>query len=133
MMSASGRGNPGDAPKRRLPELSSEGRGLARRVVQDRSTKALSRASSNGPPFLWPARRISTRKDRAGAAWGPLGEALRGEGSRVGGLSGCLRERNPARLYILGRGWRSVCELLDSARSPTGRRERASKETEAVT
>src|SRR5438132_8928562 len=39
MMRASGQGDPGDAYKRRMPELPSESRRLARRVVQDRGTE----------------------------------------------------------------------------------------------
>src|SRR5207247_4705121 len=76
--------------------------------------------------------RISTRKDRAGTARSPAGEAGRGKGGGVGRVSGGLRGSNAAKLYRRDRSWSSVRELLDSARNPPGRRNRASKETRAV-
>src|SRR5436190_3815943 len=98
MMSANGQGG-GDAPKRRMPELPSESRGLACRMVQERRTNTFSRAGGNGLPFVWAARGSSTRKDWSGAAWSPLGEAVRGQGGGVGRVPGHRRGRYVARLY----------------------------------
>jgi hypothetical protein len=123
---------PDDAPKRRMPKLSSESRRLARRVVQERRAIALSRAGGTGLPVMSAACRISTRKDRAGTAGSALGEAACGPGSGVGRNSGCLCRRNAARLYICRRSWGPVRELLDSARGPASRCQRTRKTTGAV-
>src|SRR5690242_13169096 len=115
-----------------MPELPSESRRLARRVVQDRRTNAFSRAGGNGLPFVWAAGRISTRKDRAGAAWSPLGEAVCGQGGRVDLVRSKVRGWNVTGVYFHTRTGEPVCELLDSSRSPTSGCKRESQETGAV-
>src|SRR5262245_10795841 len=100
-----------------MPKLPSDSPRLARRMVQDRRAVALQRVGGNGLPVMRAPSRISTREDWAGTAWSLLGETVRGQGSGMGRLSGRLRGRNVARLYIRRRSRSSVRELLDGAGS----------------
>jgi hypothetical protein len=111
-----------DAPHRTMPELSSAGRRLARRVVQDRGAIALSGASGTGLPFVSATCRISRRKDRAGTARCAHDNAGCGPGRSVGRVPGDLGGRDAARLYVCGRGRDSVRGLLGPARGPASRR-----------
>ncbi len=79
------------------------------------------------------ARWISTRTDRAGAAWSPLGEAVRGQSGGVGSVRSNVRRRNITRISINIWTGQPVCELLDTPRGPASGRERESKATGAVT
>src|SRR5271157_4137446 len=80
-----------------MPELSSIGSRLARRVVQDQGAIALSGASGTGLPLVSATCRVSRRKDRAGAARSAPQNAARGPGSSVGRIPGDLGGRNAAR------------------------------------
>ena len=111
-----------DAPQRTMPELSSSGRRLARRMVHDRGAIALSGASGTGLPIVSATCRVSARKDRPGTVGGALGNATLRAGRSLGRIPGDLGGRNAARLYVCGRGRSPVCSLLDPARSKASRR-----------
>lgn len=132
-LEASGQGDPGDAPQRSMPELSSESRRLAPRVVQDRRAVALQRAGIAGLSLMRAGRRISARQDRACATGSSPRQTVCGQGSRVGSGPGPFRGGNAARLYLCCWSGTSVRQLLDATRSPAGGRQRASKTTGAMT
>lgn len=122
-----------DAPQRTMSELSSVGSRLARRVVQDRGAIALSEAGGAGLPLVSATRRVSRRKNRAGASGCTPDRAAGGSGRSLGRVTGGLGGRNAARLYIRSRGWDSVRRLLDPARDPASRREPTSETGRTVT
>jgi hypothetical protein len=117
LTSATGQGDL-RCPQRRMPELSSIGRRLARRVVQDR----VSGVSGTGLPIVSATSGLSTRKDRPGTVGRALGNATRRAGRSLGRIPGDLGGRNAARLYVGGLGRRPVWSVLDPARSQASRR-----------
>lgn len=116
-----------------MPELPSESRRLARRVVQERSIDALSRTRGNGLPLVWAGSRISSREDRTSVAWSPTGATRREQRGGVGSVGSQICGRNVARISLNGWAGEAVCEVLDFSRSPAGRFEPASEDTGTLT
>ena len=83
--------------------------------------------------LMWSSSRISARKDRAGAAWSPLGETVRGQGGSMGRVRGDVRGRNFTRVCFNTWSGEPVYQLLDSSRGPPSGRGRKSTTTGAVT
>src|SRR5579884_390433 len=102
-----------------MPELSSDRRGLAHGVVQNRRSPAFQRAGGNGLPFVWRAGWVSTGQNRTGPSGRALVKTVCGQGGGVGAPGCKVRGRNVTRVYFNRRTGESVRELLGSATGAT--------------